>query len=114
MAAWTELEQRACVQAYQELLMAERAGEPMSKAAVNRWLRGDASKAPADAKVCGLQSDRPLPFGALSARSRGSVEMKMMNISAARIALGLDVIAGYKPFGNAQKSLTQFIQENES
>lgn len=46
----------------------------------------------------------------LDNRSAGSYEMKMMNVSAAFVAMGLPIVEGYKPYGNAQIALKAAVQ----
>jgi len=41
----------------------------------------------------------------LNNRSKGSIEMKHMNISAILHELGMPSISGYKPYGNYQRNL---------
>ena len=43
-------------------------------------------------------------------RSKGSIECKLMNISAIRNSNGLDIVNGYKPLDNAQKLLVDMVQ----
>ncbi len=43
--------------------------------------------------------------GALSSRSRPSVEAKLMNVSYCRQRAGLSVVAGYKPLSNCSNGL---------
>ena len=120
---WNENEQAAIVAAYNAMLAIEATGYKYNKAAINRYLRGE------DAKTDrGREPDRlavnavfdlrtmaehkagvPAPVqparGSLAARSRGSLELKLMNISAARADLKLPTVKGYKAAGNYQKSL---------
>ena len=58
-SAWSEVEFHAVVRAYLEMLIMEQSGESYSKKEVNRGLRE----------------------GELSARSKGSIEFRMCNIS---------------------------------
>lgn len=85
---WTEREQRIIAAAYLVLLERERNvyGPAFVKAKMRRAV---------------------LPL--LDGRSAGSYEMKMCNISAARHAAGRFWIEGYKPLGNAQKSLLEVL-----
>ncbi len=80
---WTDAENSAVVGAYFDMLADELAARPFNKSEINRVLRD----------------------GALSARSRGSVEFKLQNISAALDDEGLPWIEGYKPRGHAQGTL---------
>ena len=47
-------------------------------------------------------------------RNKQSVEMKLMNISAARLAAGLPLVDGYKPLANGATILTDLVQEGEA
>lgn len=75
---WKDEELKACLVAYMEMLGREIAGEPINKAEVNRVLRQ----------------------GPLHARSKGSVEFRMANISSFMTLRGEPTIAGYKPRSN--------------
>ena len=114
--AWTPAEQAALIAAYNAMHRADTAGQKYSKAAVNRYLRDDLPAAAAphvkDIYCChdlGLKGCR----GSLRARSRGSVEAKLMNISGARDVLHLPILAGYKPAPNFQTSLIALVQQAE-
>jgi len=85
---WTEQEQREVIRVYFHMLACQAAGAKYNKAAFCR---------------------ATLPK--LNNRTRGSYEMKLMNVSAAMVALGLPIVKGYKPYGHAQKSLTVYIKE---
>ena len=78
---WTDDELRHCVVAYFAMLSKEIAGEKYSKAEANRALQQRIN------------------------RSRGSIEMKWMNISAVLAEAGHSYIAGYKPYPNYQAAL---------
>lgn len=43
-------------------------------------------------------------------RSRGSVEMKLMNVSHCRQLMGLAIVTGYKPLSNASTDLVAMFQ----
>ena len=88
MAAWTENEVQVICKVYVKILKLEQAGERVNKAQFCR---------------------DTLPL--LDGRSRGSYEMKMMNISAAARDAGLPTITGYKPYGAYQKCLKSAISE---
>ena len=75
---WTENEIQAAVSAYLLMLQKEQTGKAYNKAAVNRELRGDE----------------------LRSRSRGSIEMRMCNISSVLESQGSPYIDGYKPRKN--------------
>jgi len=81
-AAWSEAEVLAIVEDYFSMLALELKGIPYNKAQHNREL-----------------SQR------LNNRSKGSIEMKHMNISAIMHELGMPAISGYKPFSNYQRNL---------
>ena len=87
---WTEEEQRIICRAYLALLEWEKQGRKANKAALCR---------------------ATLPL--LDDRSRGSYELKMMNVSAAMLSIHPDLptVTGYKPYGHAQKSLKDILQE---
>lgn len=80
--AWSEAEVSAIVEDYFSMLALELKGIPYNKAQHNREL-----------------AQR------LNNRSKGSIEMKHMNISAIMHELGMPAISGYKPFSNYQKNL---------
>jgi len=80
--AWSEAEVLAIVEDYFSMLALELKGIPYNKAQHNREL-----------------SQR------LNNRSKGSIEMKHMNISAIMHELGMPAISGYKPFSNYQRNI---------
>ena len=86
---WTADEICAAVDAYKSMLNKELVGEKFNKAEVNRELRG----------------------GALAQRSRGSIEMRMCNISAVLEANGQPYISGYKPRKNVGPRNTAMIEQ---
>ena len=88
---WSQDEINILLSAYDAILTAETSGTKVNKAAIRRSV---------------------LPQ--LDQRSAGSYEMKMMNISAARVALYLPIIPGYKPYGHKQNVLTASIQAYEA
>ena len=88
-SAWSEAEFFAAVRAYLEMLIMEQSGESYSKKEVNRYLRN----------------------GELSARSKGSIEFRMCNISAVVDGLSLPYISGYKPMGNVGPRGTKMIKD---
>lgn len=75
---WTGEEVSAAVDAYVEMFINQRAGVPFSKAKVNENLRK----------------------GALSKRSKGSIEYRMQNISAVFDDMKMPWLIGYKPARN--------------
>lgn len=80
---WTETENRLIVDDYLEMLVKECAGQSYNKTEHRNALL----------KAIG------------GTRSRGSIEMKHQNISAAMLELGLPYIKGYKPLPNIQEAL---------
>lgn len=83
---WTPFEIEATVAAYDDMLVKQRDGQPYSKADVVRSLM------------------RLMP-----ARSRGAVELKLQNVSAVRLELGLPWIDGYKPMPHYQRALRDVV-----
>lgn len=79
---WSRIEVEAIVADYLSMLVCELSGAPYNKAEHNRQL-----------------------LAILGGRSRGSIEMKHMNISAVMIEMGFPSIDGYKPARNYQRSL---------
>ncbi|WP_419914309.1 DUF3883 domain-containing protein [Hoeflea sp.] len=82
---WTDLENDAVVASYFSMLSDELAGRPYNKAAHNRSLQEQ------------------------TGRSRGSIEFKQCNVSAAAKGFGLPTIKGYQPRFNFQMSLAEAI-----
>tara|TARA_R110000824_G_scaffold39711_11_gene119826 strand:+ start:8204 stop:8569 length:366 start_codon:yes stop_codon:yes gene_type:complete len=60
-----------------------------------------------DLKVNKRECIRQLQSDVLSARTRGSIEAKMMNLSHAAVQCGDEAIPGYKAAGNFQRCLIQ-------
>jgi len=89
MEQWSEAEIRAAVDAYLELLEDEQAGGRSSKATVRDSLMK----------------------GALSERTRGSIEYRMQNISAVLDSMGLPWINGYKPATNVGPTNDRLIRD---
>lgn len=75
---WTDEELTSAIQAYLAMLRNELDGQSYSKAAVNRQLRA----------------------GPLPTRTKGSIEFRMQNISAALYEMKMPWIAGYLPAKN--------------
>lgn len=75
---WTDAELSACVDAYLAMLDVQTSGRSVNKSAIRRALLA----------------------GPLSARTDGSIEFRMQNISAAMAELGLDMVSGYLPAKN--------------
>ena len=86
---WSKDEQSIIVAVYLSMLTMQKAGHKFNKA-----------------KIC--RSTLPL----LNDRSRGSYEMKLMNVSAALRAIdpAAEIVTGYKPYGHGQKSLTDELK----
>lgn len=77
-SAWSDAELAVAIKAYLQMLHLELQGVPYNKAAVNRALRE----------------------GALTGRTKASIEFRMQNISAALYELKMPYIAGYLPARN--------------
>lgn len=96
MSSWTDTELSEAVRAYVGMLHSELNGLPYSKAEVNLQLRE----------------------GALSNRTKASVEFRMQNISAALSELKMPTIQGYRPaqnIGSAVKvKMISLLRENGS
>ena len=84
---WTRLEDEAAIADYLDMLIEELSGRPVNKAEHNRRLRA-----------------------VLTERSKGSIEFKHANISAAMIDLGYRYVDGYKPRPNYQDLLRRVIE----
>lgn len=82
---WSDQENDAVVASYFAMLSDELVGRPYNKAAQNRLLQEQIG------------------------RSRGSVEFKLCNVSAAFLAFALPMIRGYKPRPNFQMSLADAV-----
>jgi Domain of unknown function (DUF3883) len=85
---WTEAEVNATVDDYLDMLVAEAAGQPYSKADHRKALIGRLNPG----------------------RTESAIEFKHQNISAAMTNLGLPYIRGYLPRGNYQAALATEIQ----
>ncbi|HEX8540837.1 MAG TPA: HNH endonuclease [Pseudomonas sp.] len=84
---WSDTEIQAAVDAYLGMLKREQSGQPINKAYENRVLRE----------------------GGLVARTKGSVEFRMQNISTVLVDLGRDRIKGYKPAKNVGANVVRSI-----
>lgn len=80
---WSDPENDAVVASYFAMLSDELSGRSYNKAAQNRALQEQ------------------------TGRSRGSIEFKLCNVSAAFVGLGLPIIRGYRPRFNFQMSLAE-------
>jgi hypothetical protein len=85
---WTSDEIAAIVRDYFEMLTAEMAGKPYNKSAHRRRLQAR-----------------------LRGRSEQSIEFKHSNISAVLYELRQPFIDGYKPRGNRQQLLAEYVEE---
>ncbi|WP_068265186.1 DUF3883 domain-containing protein [Janibacter limosus] len=85
--AWSDEENSILVHAYLEMLRSELKDEIFVKADVNRQLQG------------------------LLDRGRGSIEFKLMNVSAVLRELSFPFVNGYKPYPNIQASLRDCVRE---
>lgn len=83
---WSEQENQLIVADYFAMMADDLAGRPINKAGTLRALQ-------------------PL----LDERSRGSIEFKRANISAALVELGFPHLTGYLPRGNFQRSLLDAV-----
>lgn len=82
---WSDAELTSAAQAYLKMLYAELDGQSYNKAAVNRQLRD----------------------GPLATRTKGSIEFRMQNISAALYEMKMPWIAGYLPARNIGSSVKE-------
>ncbi|MCP1169861.1 DUF3883 domain-containing protein [Limimaricola litoreus] len=80
---WSDFENDVVVASYFAMLSDELSGRPYNKAGQNRALQEQIR------------------------RSRGSIEFKLCNVSAACLGLGLPIIKGYLPRFNVQMSLAE-------
>ena len=85
--AWTSDNVNALLELYGYFLQCQRDGVKYSKAQLVREL------------------------AASQGRSKGSVEAKMMNVSAVLQSLGVDWVNGYKPLGNYNKALLDQVTD---
>lgn len=86
-SAWSDAELSVTIKAYLQMLHAELNGVSYNKAAVNRELRA----------------------GPLAARTKGSIEFRMQNISAALYELKMPYIVGYLPARNIGSAVKEKI-----
>jgi len=84
---WTQDEITALLAAYGQLVDAQAAGLYLSKAALVRSLMA----------------------GPCIERSKGSIEAKLMNLSAACVLAGCGYVKGYKPAPNMQRILVPLV-----
>ena len=86
---WTPEEERAVCTLYVSMIHVSESGERLNKAAMIRTARA----------------------GRLMERSRGSIEYKLMNCTTWALKLGLPVVVGYAPYGNAAGSLGALLSQ---
>ncbi|PVB59564.1 hypothetical protein DCO57_21635 [Labrenzia sp. 011] len=82
---WSDMENDAVVAAYFAMLGDELSGRSYVKAEHNRLLQQQ------------------------TGRSRGSIEFKLCNVSAAALGLGLPIVRGYRPRFNFQMALAEAV-----
>lgn len=87
-STWSDSELEASIAAYRRMLAAEERGQPMTKREV----------------VDSLMT--------ATGRTKGSIEMRLQNISAALHELGLPWIDGYKPLSHYPERLKQLIERD--
>ena len=92
---WTDRETRALVDLYGAMLALQTAGS------LGRGKR-QTSKAVMVRTFIALNAP---------GRSKGSVEAKLMNLSAVRVSLGLDIVQGFKPLANMSTSCRQIASD---
>ena len=100
--AWTPEENAACVALYFTMRKAVDDGIEYNKAGMIRHFRGEAAGAWMD-----------LPAGLLKARSKGSIEAKLMNVTAVLHDLDRADVSmashGYRPLSNYQRDLRDMV-----
>lgn len=89
---WTQAENAALVAEYFNMLSLHAQGKAFNKAAIRRALIA----------------------GPLAARSQGSIEFKLMNVSGVCASLGLPILPGYQPASNYQRDLVTAVQAHVS
>ncbi len=105
-APWSAEENTAIVALYFQMLDAATSGHPYSKAEMIRQARGQGR---------GTIDALPSPAYPLAARSKGSIEAKLMNCSAAHRDLGTPIELtmdghGYRALSNYQATLKDAMQ----
>jgi 5-methylcytosine-specific restriction protein A len=86
---WSDMELEVAVDAYLDMLQMEKDSRPFKKTEIGLMLRE----------------------GALSARSKSAIELRMQNISSVMVELGLRRIKGYVPAKNVGAKVRVKIQE---
>ena len=84
---WSDSEVAITIADYLDMLRAEQADIPYSKAAHRRGL-----------------------MGRLDGRSEGAIEFKYANVSSALVELGMPYIAGYQPRSHRQAKLVDELR----
>lgn len=87
--AWTKSDNIEIVNLYNAMLELQRTGTKYSKAPMVRAVAEN------------------------QGRSKGSVECKLMNVSAIRQQAGLDIVQGYKALSNYNKELVDVVMACE-
>jgi 5-methylcytosine-specific restriction protein A len=88
-SGWSDIEIQASVDTYLDMLYREQNGQKINKKHENRVLRA----------------------GVLSARTEGSIEFRMQNISTVLEKMGRARIVGYKPAKNVGANVARKIRE---
>jgi 5-methylcytosine-specific restriction protein A len=93
---WTDEETKALILLYFEMVSLQKAGRlaRATKANPNNVSKSSLVKA----------------FMAQTGRTKGSIETKLMNISASMRALGLPIVSGYKPLSNRSVGLDAAVK----
>lgn len=86
---WSDDDNREIVALYNAMLALQHNGEKFTKAPMVRLVAEN------------------------QGRSKGSVECKLMNISAIRQERGMDIVAGYKALSNYNKALVDAVMSAE-
>ena len=112
---WSDEETVVLVMVYLRMLDLQKANklgrttkanpDHVSKATLVKAFMGD-EEARADLVAKGINIDFPEQAG----RTKGSVETKLMNISASMVAMGLPTVTGYKALSNRSKGLDDAVK----
>ena len=102
--AWIDSEVYDLLSLYRSMWIYATEGVKYNKAAMIR-----------EAKTRALDAKKPGDPPCIFSRSKGSVEMKLMNITAALEAIGRQDLSmaeyGYRPMKNMQKSLKVIVEK---
>lgn len=106
---WTDKENRACVNLYRAMyhIATTRPEQRRYKAAMIRIARGEEKEADRE-----LAYNAHLYRGRLGDRTKGSIELKLMNVTGAIHALGFSESMaefGYPPMPKYQQSLEDLV-----